>query len=221
MNIVTPAESIDLMTLADIKLALNVPPTTTNYGPAISMFITNVSDELATMAGWRPQRQGFGKPQVTETFYDISQQQQRLYLTRWPTSMADIVSMTDGYGNNLLASPDWFLEEKTGILYKGPSAATPYWSGQVTVTYSGGYDLPDDAPPALKALCIVMTREAYYEMVRGAILSGIRMISHKSARVMYYPTGVQGVVLGRGVPASAAAQRAIYDVLGHFSRYWV
>jgi hypothetical protein len=56
-------------------------------------------------------------------------------------------------------------------------------------------------------------------MLRGALLSGIRMISHKHARVMYYPTGAQAATTGR--VASPATQRALQDVLYHYTRWWV
>jgi hypothetical protein len=114
-------------------------------------------------------------------------------------------------------SDNWILEQDTGTLYKTPSGM---WSGTVDAIYSGGYKNPDEVRPALKQLAIAVLREAYFNMLRGAMLSGVRMIAHKHARIMYYPTGAQAVTSG-GQAASPAVQRAIGDVLMHLTRYWL
>jgi hypothetical protein len=224
LNVLDPVANIDFMTLAEAKLMLNIPTTSTTYDAAIQMFITNMSDTVAEMAN-----RAFVKEKVLESFYAINNNEKRIYFSRWPVKLTDIESMTDADGNDLMVAPDWVLEEKTGTLYKPPSSTTwggtwngassGMWSGDVNITYSGGYVLPQETPPALKQLAGAMIREAYYEMLRGALLSGVRMISHKHARVMYYPTGAQAATTGR--VASPATQRALQDVLYHYTRWWV
>jgi hypothetical protein len=216
LNVLTPADSVALLTLAEAKTALNIPASDTSKDQSLTFFIENMSDTLATLVA-----RVFVKEQVEETFYDIVNYPKRLFFSRWPVLLQDIVSMVDADGNDLLLDPrPWVLEQRTGMLYRTDGG---WWDGTIDVVYSGGYLLPDDAPPALKQLAVGLTREAYYQMLLGAISAGnIRMVSHKHARVMFFPTGAQQGAMGmKGVAASPAIQKAVDSVLSHFWRPWL
>jgi hypothetical protein len=177
------------------------------------MLIEQTSDVLATLAN-----RVFVYEQVQETFYGINNSEQRLYYSRWPVKLEDVQTLSVGDAD-ILADDDWVLEESTGTLFKKP---TGVWSGTVDSIYSAGYQSPDEVPPALKQCAIMVLREAYYQFLRGAMLSGVRMIAHKHARVMYYPQG--GVVAtgsSGGLAASPAVARTIDNVLMHYVRHWV
>jgi hypothetical protein len=88
----------------------------------------------------------------------------------------------------------------------------------VRVTYSGGYELPDDAPPPLKQATLLLIVQARSAATRESI-EGIRMISHKDSRVMFFDPGQQQAKattaggLGSGV-------KQVDDLLMHYVRLW-
>lgn len=239
LNVIEPADSIALLTLEEAKLALNIPVTDITKDAALTMFIDQMSDVMSELAN-----RVFVFEKVQETFFDINNGEKRIYFSRWPVKFGDIVQLTAD-GVDIIpnvwpplvpmqpdypvppstvppnpTSDNWVLEQDTGTLYRPPNGI---WTGNVNSVYSGGYKNPEDVPPSLKQCAIAMIREGYYAMIRGAIGSGVRMIAHKSARVMYYPQGGgsgQGSG-GGGVAASPAVQRAVNDVLMKFIRHWV
>jgi hypothetical protein len=228
LNILTPASSVALISLTEAKLALNISSTDLSKDAVLTMLIEQTSDVIAELAN-----RVFVYEEVEETFYDISNNERRLYFSRWPVVLADIKSLTDGSGNNLLTPPtNWVLEQKTGFLYMVPNGSWTtngttgpnVWSGNIDCVYFGGYKNPDDVAPALKYCAIIVLRDAYYAMLRGAMLTGIRMIAHKQARVMYYPTGAFGAVGtggAGGFPASVAVTRTVDAVLMKYIRHWL
>jgi hypothetical protein len=88
---------------------------------------------------------------------------------------------------------------------------------QATIEYSGGYNLPDEAPPALKQAATMLMREAYYAGQRGD--ASVRMIGHKESRVIYFDPNAAARSAGGGGSAGSPAQRAAHDLLTHFTRY--
>ena len=62
-----------------------------------------------------------------------------------------------------------------------------------------------------------MLREAYYASVRGD--ATIRMIGHKESRIIYFDPNVLAKSAGGGGTGGSPAQRAVHDLLSHFTRY--
>jgi hypothetical protein len=124
-------------------------------------------------------------------------------------------------GIDVLATNGWVLEEKTGTLYTPPSGGRIGWNGDLDVTYSGGYKLPDEAPDDLKRAASVAAREDYYTYIRGTVLSGVRMISHKSARVQYYPPGQIGSQTQAGGQQLGPTWNAVQTALRPYLRHWI
>jgi hypothetical protein len=112
------------------------------------------------------------------------------------------------------------LEENTGTLYTPQSLGRFCWQGDLDVKYYGGYKIPDEAPADLKRAATVGVRDDYFAYLRGAILTGVRMIAHKSARVQYYPTAGQ-TVTGQAGTATDPVWRAIQTALIPYMRWWV
>jgi hypothetical protein len=231
LNVIETADSVALLSLAEAKALLKIPATDTSNDAVLTMMIEQTSDEIAVLAG-----RVFVYEKVQETFFDISNGEKRLYFSRWPVQIEDILELTaDGVDilPNLWPQPlpptapptapsttisgNWILNQIKGYMYKPPSGI---WSGNVNAIYSGGYKLPDDAPPALKGVATLVLRDAYWAYLRGAVLTGVRMISHKHARVQYYPQGQTAGSSG-SVMSSPATQRAVNDVLAHYIRHWL
>jgi hypothetical protein len=183
-KILTPADSFDLLTLDALKLAMGIPPNDLSQDVQLQEDISRYSDIVAILCN-----RIFGREEVRETVRCL--QSRRYFLSHYPTAEDDIASVEAPRGNVLDPSAYEF-EEKSGKIELFDSQSEP-----IVITYTGGYDLPEEAPPALKQVCEIMVLEGR-ALRRSFGTSGIRSISHKSARVMFFDPLVSG--------ARAAAQ---------------
>jgi hypothetical protein len=123
----TDSAGPDLVSLADLKLVLGI--TGSEDDAALQASITFQSRIIAEYCDRR-----FGRAEALETFAfdqcETSQARQALVLKLYP--VIEILSV-DG-------AADCTFDPASGRLWGGP------WSGTVSVTYSGGYDLPEEAP---------------------------------------------------------------------------
>jgi hypothetical protein len=149
----------------------------------------------------------FAKEKVQETWRCLGSR--RLFLTHWPVKEADIESVTTNGVDRL----DWELEEGSGKLSIFTDRSEP-----IIVTYTGGFDLPEEAPLALKQACGLLVGTSKAEQATAA-LTGIRMIAHKESRVMFHSNTGSGSS-GKG-GADTTTRDAVQSVLSHFVRHWV
>ena len=204
VKIITPATSFAFMTLDELKVALGAPSGTTTTDEQWQWMIEVNSATIAEMCN-----RVFAKEEVQESWREIVNN--RVHLTHWPVKEADIVSVTS-HGDDQI---DWELEETTGKLQFFNQ------SEPITVHYTGGFELPDEAPMPLKQATVLMAAnwKAQLAMVQ---VTGVRMISHKESRVMFHsPTsggssgGSGGAGSGGGVPP------AVESILSQYTRFWV
>jgi hypothetical protein len=212
LNVLTPAASQDLVTLEAMKQKLGIPDTDTSKDFLLQELISNTSELIATLCN-----RVFAYEEVSETFYQLDDgYSRRLYLSRWPVKAADITAITQVDSNTDLLptlSDGWFLEEKTGTLYGRPDLG--YWYGTVSVTYSGGYQLPDETPNSLLFALEALLREQYMSWIRSPSSFGVRQIRHKESAIGYYGPNLFPTT---GLPATWTA---VQSVLNKFMRHWV
>jgi hypothetical protein len=177
-NVIVPAESYDLATLDEVKLMIGIAPTDTSEDALLQMWITQYSDMIATLCN-----RVFAYEQVTETWrgdtMPFDTDNGRIFLTHYPVDPLDIISVTGSDGTDL--STGYELEQKSGKLqfFNIP------WSEPIRITYSGGYNLPDEAPPALKQALGLVVQIARVWQSRG-MTAGVRSISHRESRVQFF-----------------------------------
>jgi hypothetical protein len=211
LHVLTPATSQDLVSLADMKMKLNI--TDTSRDALLQELISNTSELLAKLCN-----RVFGYEEVDETFWQLEDNAQRptqrLYLSRWPVVTADITALTQD-GADLLATlnTNWFLEELTGTLYRAPSLGP--WLGVIDVVYSGGYDLPTAAPKPLCFAVEALLREQYMSWIRSPSSFGVRQIRHKESSIGYYGPNLFPTT---GLPAT---WDAVKMTLNKYIRHWV
>ena len=182
LNVITPSDTQDLVSLDDMKKKLFIADTDTSKDFLLQEIISNTSETIAKLCN-----RVFGYEAVEETFYQLEDgSSQRLYLSRWPVVKADITAISTADGTDLLPAmgSDYVLEELTGTLYRRVDTGT--WLGDVDVEYSGGYQLPDGAPASLRFATEALIREGYMSWIRSPGSFGVRQISHKEARIGYY-----------------------------------
>jgi hypothetical protein len=177
-NVIVPADSYDLATLDEIKAMIGIAPTDTSEDAVLAIWITQYSDIIATLCN-----RVFAYEQVQETWrgdtkpYDTDSG--RIFLTHYPVSPTDIVSVTGPDGSDL--SQSYELEQKSGKM----QFFNISWSEPIRITYSGGYLLPDDAPPALKQALALLVQIARVWQSRS-LTAGVRSISHRESRVQFF-----------------------------------
>jgi hypothetical protein len=212
LNVLTEATSQDLVTLDEMKMKLMIVSTDTSKDALLQELITNTSEVIARMCN-----RVFGYTEVDETFYQLEDDSsQRLYLSQWPVVLADIESFTCD-GIDLMpsqATGDWVLEAKTGTLYQRPDLGP--WYGTIDVVYSGGYQLPDDAPNALKFAAEALIREGYIAWIRNPSSFTVSNISHKESRIGYFGPNVFSTI---GNPATWDMLKN--GLLYKYIRHWV
>lgn len=195
IKILTPADTFDLLSLDELKDALKIPDTDTSQDETLQAYITRFSDVISVLCN-----RVFAKEEVRETWRCLGSR--RLFLSHWPAHEADIESVECPRGTPLDPTTYEF-EERSGKLELFATRSEP-----IVVTYTGGYDLPDEAPPALKQACELLIREEQAYIARLGV-SGMRSITHKESRVQFYDpfagAGKGGAQGGLGVALSPTA----------------
>jgi hypothetical protein len=175
----------DLISLADLKLALGIEGTADDI--ALQAAITFQSQIIAEYCNRR-----FGLAEAVETFtfdhFEAVLARQALTLSLYPVIEVTDVSVSNGAG-----APDYHFDPVSGRLWpwtaSGWATERPWaaWGGTtIAVTYSGGYDLPEEAPARLQRAVIDAVNVGRTSATRDP---GIREVQHGDARVSYFTAG--------------------------------
>jgi gp6-like head-tail connector protein len=165
----TDSAGPDLISLADLKLALGI--TDNSEDAQLQAMITFQSRIIAEYCDRR-----FGRAEVLETFtFDPGEnmlQRQALTLSLYPVVQVLEVS------NMSATDADYDFDPSSGRLWIGAG-----WPDVVAVSYSGGYDLPEEAPARLQKAVIEAVNES---RTIGARDASIREVQHGDTRVSYF-----------------------------------
>jgi hypothetical protein len=210
VKILSPAVTTDLITLAELKTSLGLGAGPAFNDPQLEQAILFNSYSLAVRCN-----RVFASERVEETWeWDGCEclQNPRIFLTHFPVLSTDIESVTTG--GTLVDPANYELEENSGKL----RYLLGGWLDPTVITYTGGYVLPDNAPPALKQAATILTRGAYYSsLTSSAVAGGMRQISHKHARVTFFDP-FQQALMAMGGPG---VQQAVESLISHYTRYSV
>lgn len=220
-NVITPAESdaIGLISLADLKILLKIPESDVSNDAQWQMVINQNSAILANKAN----RETFAREKVSERWMCVGpvccpDGACKIWLTRAPVKLADIEILESPAGYPV-DKGSILLEEKTGkIIF--PAGC----SGEILITYTGGYALPEEAPLDLQRAAGMMAQEFQTQAAQAATGgSGVRMLAHKESRIMYFsPKDMAG---GNGASSASAgaslSENAINNLLKPYTRYWI
>lgn len=210
VKVIEEATSRDLATLAEMKVMLGIPASNTTEDALLSVWITQYSDVIAVMCN-----RVFAKEKVEETWrgdlppYDT--QNGRVFLTHYPVKDNDIESVTAPDGSPING---YEIENRSGKLQ-----LFTRWSEPIRITYTGGYILPDEAPPALKQALAIMVSAARVAQTRE-LTSGMRSISHRESRVQFFDANAAMAKQGGSGPLSMAGE-TVSALLYHYIRFHV
>jgi hypothetical protein len=193
VKILTPASSSALTTLANVKQSLAIADSDTSSDAFLTSLINRASTTLANFCGWPG---SFGSMTIQETFhierFECAPRSHRpIILSYLPTS---ITSVTEN-GNSLTQDTDYVLDGST--ITRTLSSVLTHWLPcvSIVVTYTAGYDLPDNVPADLEGAALAMIQTAFINQGRdpSIIMEQVENVG----RVQYNPaitsTGVMSV----------------------------
>jgi hypothetical protein len=187
----------DLVDIDDLKLELGISDSSEDASLALQ--ITRVSKTFADYCD-----RVFALADVNEIFvFDVGEvfkERQPLVLSHYPIVAIHGVTI-DGATND-----DYEYDETTGRIWRAAGSA---WAGRVEVDYSGGYDLPDDAPPALQWATIEAIRQ---RRSFSSVDPTIRSTTHGDTSVTFNSEPVHG---------AAGFSRVIIDAISPYRRITV
>ncbi|SIO49814.1 hypothetical protein SAMN05443247_06554 [Bradyrhizobium erythrophlei] len=209
VKVLTPSDTYDLLSLDELKVAMEIPSTDNSQDELLSQYITRYSDVIATTCN-----RVFAYEEVAEiwrcTNVDYTNGMKRLFVTHYPIDPAATMTLESPSGS-VLDPSTYAVEEKSGKI-----ELLQTWAEPITVTYSGGYDLPEEAPPALKQAAELMIREGQ-ALAQRMLNSGVRSISHRESRVQFFdPLTLLTKTQGFGFATTAANA-----LLMHYVRFEV
>ncbi len=196
--------STDLTTLEAVKLELGI--TDSSEDDALNGRIDRAS---AIIADWCDRRFAFAD--AVETFIFDGWQGTvfwgpfKLYLSCYP--IAEIISVTID-GAELAASAYDVRADQGLVIFPSGIAAT-----RIIVTYTGGYDLPNESPPTLQQACIELIRNQRSNAMTSSRDAGIREIDHGDTRVIFNQAST-----ATATTTSAALPIAVTELLSQFKR---
>jgi hypothetical protein len=162
----------DLISLADLKLALGI--TGTDEDAALQAAITFQSRIIAEYCDRR-----FGRAEAMETFkFDWREGlPPRNALTLWLYPVVEIFEVSSAGTAN-----DFDFDPATGRLWSDGG-----WTDSVAVTYTGGYDLPEESPARLARAVIEAVNET---RTSGGRDPSIREVQHGDTRISYFTSSL-------------------------------
>jgi len=208
IKVLTPAASYALMTVDEAKLMMGISVGDPTDDQQLQLFI-----DINSATVMRLCNRIFAYEECREEWRELNGGH-RIFPSHWPIKTADIESVESPMGT-VLAPGDYELEEESGKIEIFSQSA---FNEPVAVTYWGGYNLPDEAPLPLKQAVALLNVQSKLLATLGQI-GGIRMLSHKTARVMFHdPMKVLEAAMGQG---KTPTSQSVMNILSHYIHYEV
>jgi hypothetical protein len=156
LSVVTPAYSVDLTVLANVKAELGITVTTDDAN--LETWIDAASALITTSCN-----RVFGSETVLETF-----RVRGSYSTQWPThekvtlDRTPVTAFTSVIenGNTLVEGTDFECDRESGIMTRLSGDYSRRWDFRtLAVTYTGGYELLGTLPLPLERAAITLVKQ--------------------------------------------------------------
>ena len=187
----TDSAGPDLISLDDLKLALGIEGATEDA--ALQAAITMQSRLIAEYCNRR-----LGLAEVLETF-TVDRNEYMLERQALTLSLYPVVEVTEVLSAGTGAT-DYSFDPVSGRLWMANGYC---WVDTVTVSYSGGYDLPEEAPARLQRAVIDAVNAGRTSSYRDPT---IREVQHGDARVSYFTPSVSSTTGSSDFLSAAAAE---------------
>jgi hypothetical protein len=192
----------DFLTLAEAKMLLGISTAPDPVGDdLLKLQISMASADIMRLCN-----HVFARERLVETWYGL--QAPTVFLTHWPVVETDIEDI-DGGGAGVFD-----LEEMSGKLMGFGGFGSP-----VSITYTGGYLLPDEAPLPLKRATALLVGDSRTQASRDAV-EGIKMIAHKESRVIYFDPNTASTAKTSTSSGSSSGNLKVDAMLSRYMRLW-
>lgn len=200
VKVTTPATSNDLTTVELANQFLGLTSSTDGDTilaaqiSAASMIIAGACDRI------------FGLEQIEQTFVmRWGECIEAFKLERFP--IVAVASIDDN--GSPLTTDDYDVEPVRGLVWRrrptmpAMAASYIYSASRVAIAYTGGYNLPSEAPADLTLACHALIKEQRFAQLRGD--PTIRSLEHGDARI-FYQQGSTAYTTGQGALPPAVTQ---------------
>jgi hypothetical protein len=210
----------DLTTVDAVNAALGITGNTAADG-IMGEKITTVSRMISELCD-----RTFALLTVSESFrmsfYDPTKG-----LNLWQFPVKELTSIT--VGGQTVDATSYEIDMDAGLLWLVPGMwswmyppVNSHWSGEVVLQYSGGYNLPDEAPALLAQGCIETLRWQHFSANRDP---SIRSTTHGDTTVAYgdYYNRFRYAAAGKGgaAPASSILPPNATEMIQNYMRLQV
>lgn len=193
ISVLGPTDPVyDLTTVEAVNAALGITGNTADDATTAAQ-ITAASRIIADLCN-----RTFALLDVTESFrVQWGEPVHVLYLRQYPVTQVVSITQADSEADPAL----YELDDEAGLLWMKCGR----FCGEVIATYSGGYDLPTEAPPLLAQACIEVLRAQHFNVGRDP---NIRTVQHIDTSVTfsdyYQRFGLSGSGATSVLPPNAA-----------------
>jgi len=189
----------DLTTVAAVNAALGVDGNTEDDAETADEITANskIIGEICDRV--------FASRDVVETFLLHECWIHGLPLTHYPVSAISSVTV----GGVAQQASDYKVDPGSGLLWRWGAMGCYGWPrGEIVVSYTAGYDLPDGAPASLAQACIDMILDVRAIAAASAAGGGgvmVKDIQHGDRRVQFFDVNASASATNAAIPASVAA----------------
>jgi hypothetical protein len=215
IDVITEATTHDLISLADLKIMLDIPAGDTSNDQQLQLLIEQNSEAIAMECN-----RVFGKEEVEELWQCVAIEccpdgASKIWLSHYPVDLVEPFTVESPPGTVL--DPTAYRVEK----WSGKLTIKAGTSSSILVHYTGGFDLPDEAPGPLQQATGVLVRKYRTEAAAASTSgSGVRMLAHKDSRVIYFsPKDMAGGTTTSTGPSVETS--AIKNLLSKYTRYFI
>lgn len=163
LTVVTPADSVDLTILANVKAELGISTTAEDVN--LETWIDQASGIITGSCN-----RVFGKETVTESFRNRQRwlEPERIILQRTPVTA--VTSVVED-GTTLVEDTDYELDYESGIMTRLYGDYETRWNFRtLVVTYAGGYELLGTLPIAIERATITLVKQFRSAALRDPLL---------------------------------------------------
>jgi len=205
---VTPAASLALVDLDQVKAELKISPADTSKDAQIQANIEQISQAINTYCDRIFVRQGY-RDQIRSTYSTGLCCGTPLVLRQRPIAVDDgvpVVVITEG---NIVLMPDqWEVDEQMGRIYRLDAGGIGAWGGNpIVVDYDAGYDA-GKIPADLQAAALKSVTARYSNVGRDPMLRS-QTIPDVVAE-SYWSSETSGGLSSTAIPAEAYAVLEAY-----------
>ncbi len=202
ITVVGPTDPVyDLTTVEAVNAALGLDSNTADDAITAAQ-ITNASRIIADLCD-----RVFALLEVEESFrVQWGEPVHALYLRQYPVQEVTSITQDGSEADTSL----YEIDDEAGLLWMKCGR----WCGPIVANYSGGYDLPTEAPPLLAQACLELVGAQRLFATTSAADPNVREVQHGDSRVVYQTSAFGG----SGVGTSSAVPSSVSGMINNYIR---